>query len=254
MALQGTELETIEQWTTFFVSEIKVSEELARKYATLLVDQGYCGEAMKHILTYATPGLPSPLLLDLGFKAGHALKLAMHFNTTSLTAVSGTANHVTKLNIPRPTVTLDANQTDFDQFCFEWKTYHTHYGLSQKDIALQLLYCGTEEVRRRIRIEHPSFTTSTHHSEEELLQFLKDIVLSKTSKIVHLKQFRDMHQQTHESSNEFLARLQLKASCCGFSCSHCGKDGSKERIKEQFILGLSNTSIQTAILKTVSQS
>ena len=79
MALQRAELETVEQWTAFLIKDLKVSEETASKYANAFVDQGYCGETMKHILGYATPGLPSPLLLDLGLKAGHALKLAMFF-------------------------------------------------------------------------------------------------------------------------------------------------------------------------------
>ena len=249
MALQ--ELGTEAEWETFFTTNLKTSKEVSKKYAKSFVSEGYCGESIKHLLMYAPRGVPAAALLALGVKAGHCLKLAVCLNPPQNTT-NNTSNQGVKLKIPRPVIALDANQTDFDQFCFEWRTYRIHYQLSPSDIASHLFYCGTEDVRRRIRIEQPSFISSTQYSEADLLNLLKDIVLSKISKIVHIKQFRDIHQGTNESSSEFLARLQLKTSCYLFTCNSCGESGTTERVKEQFILGLSNKTIQTAVLKTES--
>ena len=253
MALQVNELVTDQEWEEFLINELRIPKDTAQTYAASLANEGHCRESITHLLTFSTPGQPSPLLTQLGIKVGHCLKLAAHFTpVASQISTSTTSSHNVKLKIPRPVITLDATQTDFDQFCFEWKSYRSHYQLTEHDIASHLFYCGNEDVRKRIRIEKPSFIASTQHSEGELLQFLKDIVLSKTSKIVHIKQFRDIRQSTTESSDEFLSKLQLKASCCSFLCNFCGEEIAKDRIKEQFILGLSNTTIQTAILKTES--
>ena len=71
----------------------------------------------------------------------------------------------------------------------------------------------------------------------------KGTVLSKTNKIVRCKRFRDIQQLTNETSNDFLERLRLKASWCGFTCGHCGEEAVKDKIKEQFVVGLANKTV-----------
>ena len=124
--------------------------------------------------------------------------------------------------------------------------------MSCEDIPSHLFYCGNDDVRKRIRIECPVFTTAAHLSENDLLEILKSIVLSKVSKIVHVKQFCSFRQNRNESCSEYLARLQTKASCCGFLCTSCSEPSTNERVKEQFIIGLVNETIQTVVLKTES--
>ena len=221
-------------------------------YADLLVKEGYCGQTIGHVLTHSTPGIPSPTLLKLGFKAGHCIKIAMAFVPPVSSPVPESSRQILKVKIPRPTLALNIDQVDFDQFKFEWSNYRMHYNISGNDIASQLLYCGNEEVRHRIRIEKPTFITPNHHTESELLDVLKSIVLSKVSSIVHVKQFHDLYQKTGESCSEFLSRLQTKASCCSFECRSCSDSNASQRIKEQFIIGLENEKIHQEILKTES--
>lgn len=240
-------------WIDLFSTKLGMQLETARKYAHVLSNDGYCMETMKHLLSHSMPGVPCTTLLELGIKAGHCLKMALYFNPErSNNESSDTNNSPIKIKIPRPLLSLDINQVDFDQFKYEWNTYRTHYHIKQKDVASQLFYCGNEDVRKRVRLEQPCFTTPGKYTESELLNFLKDIVLSKVSRIVQIKQFHDLLQKPSELCNEYVARLQAKASCCGFVCKLCSGDLTLERVKEQFVVGLSNKLIQTAILKTES--
>jgi hypothetical protein len=248
MALQDS-IETVAEWESFFVKKLKLSVSTAQSYAQLLYNEGYCGQTVCRVLENTPPDQPSSTLSQLGIKAGHCLKMAVHFLPNQSASIgTSSSDHRSKIKIPRPTLILDVNQVDFDQFCFEWKTYRTHYNIRSNEIASHLFYCGNDEVRKRIRLEKPSFTSSSEHSETELINILKGIVLSKVSKIVHIKQFYGLLQNTNEPCNDYLIRLQAKASCCGFNCEPCGK----ERLKEQFIIGLAHKTIQTALLKTES--
>jgi hypothetical protein len=252
MALRtDADIKSQRDWKKFFSTELELDNEIAKKYADVLYDEGYCRETICHLFNHSTPGVPPPSLLELGIKAGHCLKMALHF-TPDHNAGNSTSRSTSKIKVPRPVLTLDVNQVDFDQFCFEWKTYRMHYNITGSDISSQLFYCGNEDVRRRIRIEEPEFITPKKYSEPELLNILKDIVLSKISRIVHIKQFHDLCQKSNEPCTDFLSRLQTKASCCGFACTSCGKSSAIERIKEQFIVGLDNEIVHRAIIKTES--
>ena len=244
-------LESVDEWNAFFSEKLNLSATHALSYAQKLYEEGYCDQSVRLMLENTPSGQPSPALLTLGIKPGHCLRMAVYF-LPKLSGACDVSNQHSKLKIPRPLLNLDANQVEFDQFVFEWKTYRSHYNIPPNEFASHLFYCGNDEVRKRIRIEDPSFTTSNERSESQLIDVLKGIVLSKISKIVHIKQFYCLVQSSAESCNDYLAKLQSKASCCGFLCTHCGKEGSMDRVKEQFIIGLANKAIQTALLKTES--
>ena len=61
-----------------------------------------------------------------------------------------------------------------------------------------------------------------------------------------------MNQTPHEKCKDFLRRLQIKAASCNFICDSCKSSTKEKRIKEKFILGINNKTIQTHILKTES--
>ena len=124
MALRtGNEIESQRDWVKFFNTELKLEQDVANKYAEALFNEGYCGKTIGHLLSHST-GIPSPSLLQLGFKAGHCLKMAMQFNPPT---DSDTDCQTPKSKIPRPMLSLNINRVDFDQFLFEWKTYQRHY-------------------------------------------------------------------------------------------------------------------------------
>ena len=255
MALRRTVIESEDQWKSFFSEQLCFrNKEIVASYAKKFCEDGYCDQSIRLLLENTPPGKPSPDLLALGIKPGHCLKMAGYFVPSQSVSVANNSVSGSKLKIPRPVLNLDATQVEFDQFCFEWKTYRSHYNIQPFELPSHLFYCGSEEVRKRIRIENPSFTTSTELTEAELIDTLKSIVLSRVSKIVHIKQFYSLVQNPGESCNNYLSKLQSKASCCGFSCLSCGKEASNQRVKEQFIIGLTHKTIQVALLKTESVS
>ena len=140
MALQENVPETEKEWKTFLISKLKFSAEVAKNYAELLFNEGYCGETMKHLFAHATPGQAPQSLLTLGVKVGHCLKLEMLLRPTTNTNTSGIATTSVKVKIPRPVITLDVNHIDYEQFCYEWKTYRLHYQIHDNDIASQFIH------------------------------------------------------------------------------------------------------------------
>ena len=251
MALR-TDPESQRDWKKFFNTELKLQQEVAEKYSEVLYNNGYDGQTIRHLLSHSTHGIPSPSLTEMGIKAGHCLKMALYFVPQQNSDTFSHHHQSFKTKIPRPMLTMDVTQVDFDQFCFEWKTYRTHYNINENGVASQLFYCANDDVRRRIRIERPDFICAGTYSESQLLEILRNIVLSKISRIVHVKQFHDMYQREHEAFNEYLSRLQTKASCCNFVCESCDSTSVTERIKEQFIIGLRNEVIHREIIKTES--
>ena len=146
---------------------------------------------------------------------------------------------------------MDISQIEFDQFIFEWGVYKRHYNISETNVASHLLYSCDAKVRQRLRIDQPDFVQHSY-TESELLGIICNIVLSKTSYIVHIKEFYEIVQADSETCLEFLNRLEIKASCCNFKCEHCDKTSINSRVKERFIIGLKDTRIQTAIIKSES--
>ena len=244
-------LRTVRDWKKFFGTELKFEQDIAEKYANVMFDNGYCDQSIDHLLRHSPPGVPPPSLLSLDIKAGHCLKMSMYFVQDQSTETV-TSHQMSRTNVPRPVLTCNMNQTDFDQFHFEWSAYSRHYIIKESDIPSELLYCGNEDVRKKIRIEKSDFLTPGKYTETELFDFLKSILLSKVSRIVHVKQFYDIRQKSNEPCDNFLSRLQAKASCCLFQCLSCGASSVKQRVKEQFIVGLENESIHRAIIKTES--
>ena len=110
MALQN-ELVTDKEWEEFLVKELSVPIEKARTYASSFVDEGYSKDSITHLLAHSLPGQPPQLLLDLGLKVGHCLKLASYFSSPPAVAVAVAPNQSNKMNIPRPVISLNINQT-----------------------------------------------------------------------------------------------------------------------------------------------
>ena len=182
---------------------------------------------------------------------GHVLELESRFihkskpNSTSIQRSS-----IDK--VPRPTIGIDTSQLKFDQFQFEWNQYKQYCQLTVQEAATSLFFCCTDEVRSQIRVLQTPGSDPSTWTEEQLMSTIKDAVLSKTSPIVHIKQFLGLKQESNETCQAFLHRLQSKASCCHFVCKTCGTNNSESRVREKFILGLNDVNIQRSALKTES--
>ena len=90
-------------------------------------------------------------------------------------------------------------------------------------------------------------------TEEKMIGTLKKIVIKKCNPTVYLLHFKSIHQLQEKSIKDFVVRLKSSVPDCKFQCSNCHFDLQSINIKDQFIRGLQNESIETDILAKVTQ-
>ena len=143
MALRntGNNPESVEEWENYLLDSLDVTKEVACNYASALVKNDYCLETLKLVIQNKPTAQPCQSLLEMGFKEGHCLKMAMLFKSNEQPSDRPIRNTSgSQLKIPRPVLSLDINQVDYDQFCFEWQTYRAHYQISNAKIPAHLFY------------------------------------------------------------------------------------------------------------------
>ena len=244
MALRSnlSSIRTSADWTQFFQEELHLSLDIAKSYGDELASQDITGINIS--VGLAEPGF----LNQFNMTVGHQLELKTRFQPHVKTELGG--NSIRPNNkVPLPTVHMNISQLEFEQFKFEWLKYKEHYQILHS-VATSLFFCCNEDVRQQIRIRQTAQNMTW--TEQSLMDAIGSIVLSKTSPIIHVKQFLEIGQESNETVQSFLQRLQAKASCCGFSCGSCQSSNIDQRVKEKFILGLKDTLIQRSILRTES--
>ena len=256
MALLGfITINSKEEWYEFFLKSVELTDKESNFCADMFVTKNLNGQDVLDLI------FDSKIEDNniFGISMGHLAKTKRYLKKYQIPidrpdsepVVNSRAENKHSPKIPRPVVNMNIEQIDFDQFCFEWRVYKDHYKIQDSTIASNLLHCCDIEVRKRIRIEYPNFTIN-NQPEAELLEAVRCIALSKTSQIIHIKEFYNISQNETERCDEYLGRLQSKASCCGFKCEHCNTINDSTRVKERFIMGLNNKVVQTAILKSES--
>ena len=238
MALRGTK----EEWSVW-ISDIGLSDEEVIEYASALASEAITADDL--------PYFDHDLLKSCGVtKYGHRSKMIRKAIGSKIKQESQLTSlyRSKEVSIPRPSVHKGVTQLEFEQFLYEWKQFKQHYHLHEKEeLERQLTFCCTKDVRGKIR---EGKDTSSTYSEEELLQVIKDIVLSKVSRMSHIKKFMMLKQEPNETCDDYYSRLQTMAACCEFNCKYCKKSNSDERIREKFVLGLKDKHLQTTILRT----
>ena len=241
------------EWVSFFTQTMRFTPASAAKYARYLSAEGFTGDVLEECIT--DPEMKG----EIGMLMGEYKKLVgfvRQFSQLSLAKTSAPSTSYAPperiSNISRPSIKMDSTQLEFDQFEFEWNRYKLHYHLSADQAATNLFFCCTEDVRQHIRTRQDHLSSSGNWTEHELMELIQDIATSKISPIVHVQQFLNTKQNVDEKCQDYLRRLQVKASCCNFTCSSCNSSNANERFKEKFIIGLRNHVIQTHLIKTES--
>ena len=249
----GEPISSESEWLSFFQETMKFPSGSAIKYSSYLSAEGFTGDVLEECIT--DPDMKE----NIGMLMGEYKKLAgfiRQFNQMSITSAHTSppsqTPHERISNIPRPTIKMDSTQLDYDQFVFEWNRYRLHYHLSADQAATNLFFCCSEDIRQHIRTRQEHLGSTNNWAEHELLELIKDIATSKISPIVHVQQFMNLKQNPDEKCQDYLRRLQVKASCCNFSCTSCGTSSVNVRVKEKFVIGLRNHVIQTHLIKTES--
>ena len=194
-----TQITSIEDWESFFIEELKLSTDDAQQYAEEF-------HSLKLTGSNIGIGLTKPDFLNhVNIPFGHLLELEARF--TNKVKVETTTQRPPVDKVPRPTIGMNTSQLGFDQFKFEWYKYKQHYQLTSQESSTSLFFCCTDEVRNQIRVlQSPSSSTWT---EGQLMDSIKDIVMSKTSPIVHTKQYLELKQESIKKMEKIMISIYV---------------------------------------------
>ena len=137
----------------------------------------------------------------------------------------------------------------FRKFKIDWEVFKNITSIPPDQFASQLYSACDETVQTSII---NSFTNFFTQSEEELLKSIESIVTKSSNPSVHRMSFSNLTQFESESIKDYVVRLKSAAIDCEYSCFNCQQDLTSEHVKDQFIRGISNDSLQTDILAKAS--
>ena len=117
-------------------------------------------------------------------------------------------------------------------------------------IGPHLYNACNDTVQHSLVNSHPTFFEM---DESAMLSVTEKIVTKSMNPAVHWMNFGNLLQSEGKSIKDFLVRLRSLAVDCEFSCLACKTDISSINIKDQFIRGLKNETLQTDILAKATQ-
>ena len=155
----------------------------------------------------------------------------------------------------RPTIDLGASESQWDFFVDEWAIYKRRSGVSDDDAKLELRAACSLELRRHL-FDFIGSSSLNSCNEDALLKYIKQVAVKGKNPAVHRQEFYALRQCPEEPIQQFVAKLQSKASHCAFTtkCA-CNKQVSygEPMVMDQMIVGLYDKDIQGEILAKDSQ-
>ena len=133
----------------------------------------------------------------------------------------------------------------FRKFKIDWDLFKHITAILSDQITAQLYNFCDDLVQNSII---NTVTDVFQQDEPSLLQVIENIVTKRSNPTVHRMHFGSLAQTPTESIQAYLVRLKSPALDCEFSCPECRYDLVPINVKDQFIRGLFNTTLQTGIL------
>ena len=236
-------LRTEAQWKAFITSAGITDDTVITTYATTFLTNDF-NEQSLNLLDKAT-------LTQLGVTSlGHQLAILNASNKRANGDASQSASStvkVSKASVTAKLSTLSPEMThpQFRKFIHDWAVYKQLTQLPAGQSTAHLYNACQDEVQSSIINTHPDFLT---FDEARALEVIETIVTVSANPAVHRKAFGDLFQGESESVKSFVVRLRSSACDCAFQCPNCEHDLSDVNIKDQFIRGLNNTTLQADIL------
>ena len=141
----------------------------------------------------------------------------------------------------------------FRKFCYDWPFFREKFDIPSHKYRTELYQCCSKEVQASIFASDPGFLENTaDDTEDSILTVLKGIVTQGTHPLVHRMAFYAITQSTGETCQDFINRLRSAAPDCDYTCHSCKVDISKFQIRDQFVRGLQNPTLQALLLKSAS--
>ena len=112
----------------------------------------------------------------------------------------------------RPAVTAGMNESDWNFFLHEWRSYSHPTGIKDEVLRDELWSCMETDLRQLAFSEGFSATT-----EDDLLQQIKRLAVTVLHPSVHVITLHSMTQQEGETTTSFAARVKGTAGNCNLS-------------------------------------
>ena len=153
-------------------------------------------------------------------------------------------------SVKLPTVTADMTHPQFRKFRVDWSVYKTITGIPTHELTAHLYSTCDPAVQNSIINAQPKFLSL---DESTAIDSIEELVTKRANPTVHRMSFNSLKQSEYENIQEFIVRLRSSVHDCEFTCPNCNFDLSDINIRDQFIRGLNNSTLQTDILTKAGQ-
>ena len=229
-------------WEKFF-TDAQIPRKDSVSYAKLFVTNRITGELL--------PDIDKETLQEIGVNVlGDCLAIIKHARS-----IKSNKDIVQPIQIKAPAAKLpeikhDMTLQQFRKFVIDWNVFKQITGIRDSQVSAQLYSCCDETVQNSlVNTVKDIFSID----EKDLLKFIEQTVTKRSNPTVHRMNFSSITQSQSESIQDYLIHLKSSAPDCEFSCPGCDFDLQPIHIRDQFIRGLSNETLQTDILAKASQ-
>lgn len=221
-----------EDWENYFLNA-GISADSAKGYAATFVREKLRKENLQM--------MDRAMLRELGITTmGEALSILEQAKEPSTQAIYAKAPAVKTSQLH-----FEMTPQQFRMFRIDWEVFAKMTDMPTSQTNIQLYSCADESVQNAIINTYPKFFAT---DPDKLLEMTEALVTQKSNPMVHRITFASISQHEDESIQQYLVRLRSTATDCNFSCPHCDHDLSDTYIKDQFIRGIANDTLQTDLL------
>ena len=187
----------------------------------------------------------TPLNCPTWDQVKHFMDLHVQAEHAQPRAAANAGNKAPKL--PRPTLSEDISEGDWNYFCEQWKRYKRAINLSAEDVTDELWACLSDDLARQCFDHGANMTTTT---EKDLLALLKVYSIRSQNHLVSI----NLTKRENENVTKFIARVRGCAKVCNFQvkCTAAGCNTqvsySDQLSSHVIVRGLENADIQEKVL------
>ena len=161
---------------------------------------------------------------------------------------STTAAKVDKIR--RPTVSIAGTSEDWSYFLTRWEDYKDATKITGKDIAVQLLECCDDDLRKDLTRSVGGSLTSL--PEQDILKAIKPLAVREENTMVARVALYEMRQDRDETIRSFGARIRGQAGVCKYTleCPTCKAEVNytDQILRDVLTRGVADSEIQLDLL------
>lgn len=149
-----------------------------------------------------------------------------------------------------PHITAQMTLPQFRKLRTDWQVFKQITQLTGTLLNAQLYSSCDESVQNSILNTNSEFLELP---EMEFLKLIEKIVTQRSNPTVYRMSFTSVTQTPEETIQQYLLRIKSIAPDCEFTCPNCNHDLQSLNVKDQFVRGLFNETLQAEILCKADQ-